>query len=350
MRAGRRAILVALCAAAVLVAAPTTASAGVVSVPGTVAGMSLKGSNGYKIVIQTPKAGRVQLGAFKGVGSNRALVFAVYTTRGRATPRGLKADFGKLGRISLRFKASATTSATNKASAAKVVPFPDDCKGRPPVLKTGRFEGTIRFRGEQGYTSVSATSAKGYLLRAFKGTCPPGSAERRLPSARASRADGLSFFSTTLAAAAKAGDRTIFLQSTKVEQLPRNQGGETFHLINAGTRERRGRVAIQRGALDAVEPKSLAASPLGVEPITAALDLPDPFAGTGTYVEQAGSPPAWTGDLSMRLPGAGLIPLTGPAFKTVFCQGKDGEKGLSACEDRAAALSKPGNDLLQAAP
>jgi len=52
--------------------------------------------------------------------------------------------------------------------------------------------------------------------------------------------------------------------------------------------------------------------------------LPEPFAGHALYSSSPDSPPSWTGDLSVGLPGASKVPLTGPGFNAILCRGKVG--------------------------
>jgi hypothetical protein len=105
--------------------------------------------------------------------------------------------------------------------------------------------------------------------------------------------------------------------------------------VVAETLERRGRVSIQMGTLIEWGPESILASPLGMQPVTAAVSLPRPFAGTGSYFEESGQPPSWTGSLRVRLPGADRVPLTGPGFTAALCRGQN-EKKVKRCIDETA--------------
>src|SRR4029077_15549246 len=97
-------------------------------------------------------------------------------------------------------------------------------------------------------------------------------------------------------------------------------------LVPSGTAERRGRVKIRRGALIEGDAGSVLTSPFEVVPVTATVNLPSPFAGIGSYVEEAGVPPSWTGSLRVRLPGVDPVPLTGPGFTAALCRGSEIEK------------------------
>jgi hypothetical protein len=66
---------------------------------------------------------------------------------------------------------------------------------------------------------------------------------------------------------------------------------------------------------------SFVMSKRGKKPETVEVELPEPFAGRALYSRSPGSPPNWTGDLTVNLPGADGIPLTDPGFSALFCRG-----------------------------
>jgi hypothetical protein len=90
---------------------------------------------------------------------------------------------------------------------------------------------------------------------------------------------------------------------------------------------------------------ALTVTPLGAEPGTLTLKAFGPFAGTGSYLAPAGSAPSWTGDLRVRLPGVGDVPLTGPAFRTAFCRGREGTAEFNDCEAEASRLLTPATNF-----
>jgi hypothetical protein len=330
MRKARLKGSLAGCAAIALLALPAVAAAAPsreVRPPSTTVTMSLPASNGYRVSIATFPGKVVQLTALKDD------VYAEYVVSGRISPHGLNANFGRLGRVSVKFHSSTPPS--------KPVPLPGRCKGRTPTHEAGKFEGTIEFSGEEGFTAVSATSAKGAVVQEFRRVCPIGAKQRRASAARASgHTKAPQLFVTTLVSAARIDGRSVFFDDEEIEVLPRNHGNPTSHLVVAGEGERRGRVLIQRRAL--IEgPGPIVASPLGTEPVSATVTLPDPFSGTGSYLEAAGAPATWTGDLSVELPGAGVVPLTGPGFTAIFCHGERHEKTFHRCERSSDANLNP---------
>jgi hypothetical protein len=283
--------------------------------------MSVHGSHGYRIAIEGHTHGRVRLTVSKHSSA------AEYTVPGRIARHRLRANFGRLGRISVRFH-----RVGEPRPGRTIIPL--KCKGRPPLREPGRFEGTIRFRGERGFTSVAVHGAWGSVVRRFKRSCALPRRRGRRRASRAASASGFdSIFVTALAAAERRKGRTVALSSVGFETPP-NKRGESLSLtlVDAGLAERRGRIAIRRQVLIDGDQGTVLASPLGAEPITATVILPSPFAGTGSYFEEAGSRPRWTGSLRVRLPGADRVPLTGPHFTAALCRGH-GEKVLRCLEE-----------------
>jgi hypothetical protein len=103
-------------------------------------------------------------------------------------------------------------------------------------------------------------------------------------------------------------------------------------ILIAGVEEHPGPVAIARAALIINgEPGGILLSKRGAVPVKATVAPPSPFSGTASYLDQPGAPPSWSGDLSVRLPGAGAVPLTGPGFSADFCRLRS-PKNPKGCE------------------
>jgi hypothetical protein len=307
----RTALLAPLAATAILLgpAAPGAAA-------DTIMDMFLHSSNGYTLEITGVTGRTVTLTLSKSVG--RGTVYATYSVGGRVNPKGISANFGRLGRVSIGFHSSAPLPARG-------------CGGKRSIHRTGRFEGTIRFRGEQGFSAVSATRVEGVLGR----RCSPASRARPAPAAQTSGRSPR-YFLTHFVAAAKSSRQTIVIDSSTLGMLlPDGQLRDPRTLLLAELEEERGRVSIERSAIVRSEP--IPASPLGTTPVTASLAPQTPFSGLGAYREEAGLPATWTGDLNVDLPGAEDVPLVGPEFTAILCRGElDPE--LDRCRDRAAGL------------
>jgi len=148
-----------------------------------------------------------------------------------------------------------------------------------------------------------------------------------------SRKDPDSLLATTLIAGNRDHGRTVLFDAVELDAKLENER-IFISLIVVGASERRGRVSIQRAAVAEGDPGSILTSPLGVQPVTATVSLPKPFAGTASYLEEPGQPPSWTGSLSVRLPGLDPLPLAGPDFTSALCTGQDVKK-LERCVDEA---------------
>jgi hypothetical protein len=109
---------------------------------------TLQSENGYTIAVERFRR-RVTLSAVRGGKSFFAATS--YTVPSKVLPQRIDARFGKFGRISVRLR----TERMHKGE------LEEQCTGRPETVRYGVFVGTIRFRGEGGYTSVDARHAKG---------------------------------------------------------------------------------------------------------------------------------------------------------------------------------------------
>jgi hypothetical protein len=109
----------------------------------------LAGSNGYDLfVIGTPafrkRPGGLQIYAY---AKNKGVQYQVPAT---VTETSMQADLGDLGGISVEFKRS--------GRAVSVV-----CGDRELRFDSGSYEGTISFHGEEGFTTVEATTVRGNI-------------------------------------------------------------------------------------------------------------------------------------------------------------------------------------------
>ena len=287
----------------------------VAQTPGKVVHLSVHGSHGYRISVTNGGAAkRVILAARKGAAR------AIYSVHGRATGNRIEGNFGKLGKISVRFQPS-----SQKPERRRIRKH---CKGKPTTVQAGRFVGMIRFDGEEDFSSVAVSSVKGTVVSKYKLVC---AATPRPSPARQSKEKRVSFILKDFAAVVADHDHSVFMQTVNTslsgEAMPYG-----FTLGEAAMTERRGRITIGRSVEFATEVDPVEASPLGVKPITATIALPAPLEGTGSYVENPGSPPSWTGDLSVRLPGGGVVPLTGPEFTAIFCHGPSRNEKIHDCK------------------
>jgi len=280
---------------AILLLAPQPTLAGTdrtVTRAGDLAGFSLSGSDGYAVQVLTIGRRFVVLSASKGH------VGAVYSTRGRISGNLIRARFGNLGRLSVRFRPSR------------------HCAGATAIEDQGTFRGVIRFSGEQGYTRVDSPRARGFMIRPGRDTCAGG---RR---ARSAAALPISRLTTHLAVVSKGSGRVVSVDVLGSHQ-PRLW-------VQASTLERRGKMEVRRVAYAVVGgPNAFVSSGAGEHPAFATLRPPKPFSGTGVFEENADLAQSWTGNLAVWLPGAGRVSLAGPRFASSFCRRPSGGSGCA---------------------
>lgn len=285
--------------------------------------MSAAGTRGYGVTVDTLGHHRVTL----TVSKNGQL--ASYTTRGKVSRHRVKADFGRFGKVSLRFhgKRRAFPRPAQKRSQPRTKRTV--CRGRRPQREVGRFGGTIEFDGQHGYTRLAVGKLHGEVRRSYRQVCRqvPVRKHRHHPQreavASSASADPFGFNLTLLSARSRVGHgltrfTAISLEPPQGIPVPRK---DLFSIITASLQERVGRVRVYRSAMQFAAPARVRISRRGVKPATARLGLDSPFSGHARYkAAHAGAPAAWTGSLGVRLLGSGLLPLTGPHFHAVLCR------------------------------
>ncbi|HWO84034.1 MAG TPA: hypothetical protein VNM38_09650 [Solirubrobacterales bacterium] len=311
----RRALGVLL--AGSLVFAPSAAArpepSHVVKSKGLHLGATLPATNGYEAAISTRGHRQVVLSFFQGSYS------ISYKTLGHVSRKRISADFGQLGHISLRFRGKRSSRGRRDAF------LPHDCKGRRSVKERGLFLGNIRFRGERGFTGVTAHRLKGQVIRSYRRVCkaPPWY------SAFAKRSS--SYEGKVLDATATAdGVKRTFAALENTVDLG---DGEPFSLALVGaTREEKVEgVAIHKSAFTLAE-NVLPLSRAGKSPVTAKVSPWWPFVGSATYRAEAGQPATWTGSLGVRFPGSGQVSLAGPEFEAKVCRAESLRRFLRCAE------------------
>jgi hypothetical protein len=289
--------------------------------------LSLPASNGYSASLSTDGHRQVLLSVSKGAFIGR------YTALGKVTRKGIEADFGSFGRVSLRFR-SESRFHPQLIPGLKLPPFlRHDCKGRGSVGERGIFHGNVRFTGERGFTQVRAHRLKGSVVRSYRRVCKkrsPAAASEAKPSAEG----------TIIQAVAQGDGALRFLLAAELSFAVGDKG-ETFSTAIGGLKEKDGRVTVSKALLFFESLDVIEFSPAGETPLSAEVTLPKPFEGTGSYLQEGKAPPAWSGDLGMRLPGSGLVPLTGPSFEADLCHVAEHLDNLEGCLNRLLSDDLP---------
>ncbi|HSS40933.1 MAG TPA: hypothetical protein VLK37_00115 [Solirubrobacterales bacterium] len=254
----------------------------------------LPASNGYSASIRTSGHRQVVLTFFQGSYQ------ITYTTLGEVTRKGISADFGKLGHVSLRFRAK-------RPPEALPLPFlMRECKGRKSIEERGVFLGSVRFRGERGFTRIRSHRVKGQVQRFYRRVCK-GPSWLRASASRASEPE-------SSVVSAEAGSDGIKRTFGSVES------GAIGLAVDVATLESKvDGVAIVKTAFT-LDEAVFHLSPLGKSPVKSRMTPAWPFLGSATYLAEADRPATWMGSLSVRFPGSGQVPLAGPEFDADLCR------------------------------
>lgn len=183
----------------------------------------------------------------------------------------------------------------------------------------GNFRGNVDFTGEPQVAGVVAHRGRATFIRS-KRTCK--NTHRRTASLSRS-IEGKAHPAREidlLLAELKAETRTVSFEALRFRGGP-SRPRSTMTLLSADVSESMGRVTIDRTAFETTPAKVLRVSRRGKQPETAVTEPAKPFAGSASYSATPETPARWSGDLSVRLPGAGIVPLTGTGFSAELCRG-----------------------------
>lgn len=294
----RLSALIALVAAALLfVAVPAEAKPGYIVTPAlSTAELQMKGTNGFAIQIKLWNGRLLEVSAYKTPD------LVVYLTR-RVHAQGnrIEATLPRVGRIRVDFQAA--------GRAHREPGFFPPCNGGETVKQPGYFQGTIRLRGERGYTTARATRVHGQIVKTAKEVCkrsifnnskPKDEETAHLFAWSSSKGRLVTFSATTLETPFLPSPASVFFSGSVREW---RQGMTIFRQATAnGT----------QGALAAADESEF--------PASATVTSAAPFQGSATFERKPGGANAWRGDLSVDLPGLGRVAFAGPGFEARFCQ------------------------------
>lgn len=284
--------------------ARASATAGTLTLsPGTQrfeAGFSARGSNGFSVHFDISR--RFATLSTVKLDSLKSVVGVTYEARGRMSAEHIHVRFGNRGRISIVFKPNGKVIRKDP---------PRRCRGKPRATAFGAFVGTIRFRGEHGYTAIDRSSARGTLRSSPRWRCkrdkPPPSRHVKEPEFE---------LPTVLDARSARSDIMFSALATR----PLEERGSTSFVVASNARQ--GSMRVSRFAfVSAKESAFVFDEALD----TATVTPPSPFAGTATFQRNSAGSARWSGSLSVSLPGVGNIPLVGRDYRTRLYQlGEDG--------------------------
>jgi hypothetical protein len=284
--------------------------------------LKLHGSNGYAVDVTLEDRHRLEVDAsstdFKA-GSFSDVQYAIDAPQ-RPGSDDIKARIGSLGRIDLHFVAEKTK---------KPKPL---CKGGDLTVETGHYVGSLSFHGDGGFTHVSAHRVAGTVGRETLESCSltkpakdpkteRGEAETVPKPEREEAAKQAEERRELRLIALLDGGRVTFA-ATRMEAEMKNEPTTVSELIVLAERTRGGLREIS--FLGEVERAVTAfESPDPARPTTEAIIAPSspPFSGSAVFQSEPKGTEDWTGDLKVRLPGMGTVPLTGAGAKATLCSG-----------------------------
>jgi hypothetical protein len=224
-------------------------------------------------------------GLFLFLMSPKRHAMVTYATPAMVSDTAIEADLGELGRISV------TRVQTGRTKMVKICG-----RRRKREVAVERYEGTIEFHGEEGFTDVSATSApleRTPLCFSHDGNEGDGKhPDKSLPGARLD--------------VEKYRGHQYRLEFDAVKKRP---GARTK--VSVEVEEQRGEIGIHRATSLLAAPGALHFSR---DLHTATVRPPAPFAGHGSFDGDARGAGRWTGNLTVDLPGHSDVPVIGPGF------------------------------------
>ncbi len=293
------------------------------------ASLSLPGSSGYLLGLSLTNHRRLKITALPEREQLLEHIFELAGTEyslDAQQPRGsdgIKASLGRFGRINLRF----VPEEEDEQPAA-----PLGCKGDTATIKVGTFIGLLAFRGEHGYTRARVHKVAGTVTTVPSPTkkCPDDAGRKphqRSPHQRARaaltemarRAAHPEAHLLALRVGATVGNQRVSFRAERVSGS--EKGKEVAFDTFIGTASR------DLGPIHEVGTATdlLASGPYFRVPdlvhltAEAVLAPPKPFLGSATYHRESADKVSWEGDLRMKLPGFGAVPLAGPKFKAAIC-------------------------------
>ena len=282
-------------------------------------------TRGYIVNVETVGHHRVILSAQKN-GQ-----VAQYTVRGKVSRHRIRADFGRFGRVNLRFRGQRRPFPVTQSKGDKARDKRRRCRGRKPEREVGEFRGAVEFDGQRLFTRLAVGGLEGELRRSYRQVCwlrRPDPSPRAHISATPTVVQRAGIPSTTftlalLSARARIDGALTHFSAINLEAptgipLPRS---ERFSIVTAYRQEKVGRIRVFRSTFLSAGPGEVRISRRGVQPAKALVELGSPFSGSAFFRDGTSrSPSSWRGDLAVRLPGSGALPLTGPRSHASLCR------------------------------
>lgn len=250
-------------------------------------GFQLKASNGYTmdVVAEPAREGKP---AVIGIFLMAKAGAAFYSAPAKVTKTSIQANLGRLGEIAVTFVPSGQKRIQRVG-----------CGGNRHIrFDSGSYEGTISFHGEEGFTTVEASTAPGSIAFFANLIC----------GAIGGVTGGPSIPGAQLEAFADGSQEGPHVKVVK------NRPNAPAH-FEAGAGEVREGIAIDR-LIGIVAPPSSFKYDAGVKRAT--VHPPSPFSGTARFYRDGTPGGRWTGNLTVDLPGRAGVKLTGASAQATL--------------------------------
>jgi hypothetical protein len=302
-------------AAVGLLGLPATGSATTrarIEPPTTMSSFALDGSDGFFIEVEARSSGartapKVTVEAVKERYKVERVGIAYSATGRWLGDGGFAAKLPGVGRIAVHFEET-------RRHRVRVI---DNCQGPPMRLRKGDYRGTIRFRGDRGFTTLHARTASGQVRETFRQTChetvaEPGVEEEPLgpypPSLRA-------------AGPVEGGSAYFYAAGPPAAEPPVSSGGIPTVAFEARYLTRRPGLDLRAITYLGTGSYTFHVPGWPGGPLTDAIaEPPKPFTGKGVFHLESPTTSSWTGGLAIDFPGLGRVPLTGPGFGSELCE------------------------------
>lgn len=251
--------------------------------------LALRSHSGYRVRVFAVGS-TIELQASRRSKSDTWETSTSYIARAKLDGDRLKASFGRLGEVSMRFVPAA------KPPAARCE------RGRRRLVRHGTFAGSLRFSGEDDYLGVDVRHAKGAFVSESAARCRATPASRRERPGTKPR-QKLTF----LEAGFRTGLEAIYFQAIKS-----GTGRSSYSIVDEAGGEQ---LAIIRRAYAKASPLTFATD----DALSfASISPPFPFRGTGLIQRRPDGSRSWSGSLAVSFPGDPNVTLTRPGFKTAL--------------------------------
>jgi len=198
----------------------------------------------------------------------------------------------------------------------------------------GTYHGTIEFAGERDVPVLGSKCGPVTFIHRFRRVCrkpaPPV-----IPGSKKQRS-AIEFGVLTVNGHGEGRTTSFQAFDLTLKQDP----SFSFGLFLAAVYERVEQVRIARSTVGFAGEGELTMSRRSKSPETFRVELEEPFSGKAVLARSRRSPTTWNGDLTVELPGAGPLPLTGSGFEAGLCRASSPAR-IETCFAEIEPRSRP---------